>query len=547
MMFYSELKMAVSLTLVLLALLAITTTSASSTRPRGVSLAYASLYQPTHDKNWVCLDGIRTIPYDRINDDYCDCDDGSDEPGTAACSNGHFHCTNQGHIPQDIPSSRVDDGICDCCDGSDEIVENNGKKCKNNCHELGRAEELKRKVEADLHMRGAAKRDELITKGKQMQSERTARRAELETQRSEQEALKAEKENIKRDAEAAEADALEIYKEQQRELDAAAAEEAKLAEEPHNLRMEAEANFVRYDTNKDGFVEVTELQIDMTLDRDRNGVVTVDEAKYFLDERDRIDFDGFLALSWPRIKPVQMLAQGLFRPPFAEETEEAELHQDEKVEQPEHTTDNNKETHNTEDADAEEEETYEDEEEDVGVGSVTPENKQEYDPETQRLVDIAQEARNAFDEVDRNLREIDREIKDIDDQNAKDYGPNEEYATMDGECYSFEDREYVYTLCPFDRASQKSRSGGSETTLGRWDQWYGDENNKYSKQRYAHGASCWNGPQRSAVVHLKCALEPAIRSVTEPNRCEYFFDLETPAACDHEAFIAAEKDRHDEL
>jgi hypothetical protein len=30
--------------------------------------------------------GAVTIPCSRVNDDFCDCPDGSDEPGTAACS-----------------------------------------------------------------------------------------------------------------------------------------------------------------------------------------------------------------------------------------------------------------------------------------------------------------------------------------------------------------------------------------------------------------------------------------------------------------------------
>lgn len=42
---------------------------------------------------------------DRVNDDYCDCDDGWDEPGTAACSHlasSEFHCENGGFFPRKV-------------------------------------------------------------------------------------------------------------------------------------------------------------------------------------------------------------------------------------------------------------------------------------------------------------------------------------------------------------------------------------------------------------------------------------------------------------
>lgn len=39
----------------------------------------AALYDP--QKNFSCLDGSKMIPFSFVNDDYCDCSDGSDEPG----------------------------------------------------------------------------------------------------------------------------------------------------------------------------------------------------------------------------------------------------------------------------------------------------------------------------------------------------------------------------------------------------------------------------------------------------------------------------------
>lgn len=58
-----------------------------------------------------------SLPVEYINDDYCDCLDGSDEDKTSACSNGIFQCDAE--LLQ-LPSMYVNDGICDCCDGSDE-------------------------------------------------------------------------------------------------------------------------------------------------------------------------------------------------------------------------------------------------------------------------------------------------------------------------------------------------------------------------------------------------------------------------------------------
>ena len=64
---------------------------------------------------FTCLDGSKSIPVEAINDDFCDCADGSDEPGTSACEgvgDTWFYCKNEGHVPGRVRSSRVNDGIC---------------------------------------------------------------------------------------------------------------------------------------------------------------------------------------------------------------------------------------------------------------------------------------------------------------------------------------------------------------------------------------------------------------------------------------------------
>lgn len=78
----------------------------------GVHPDLLSKYVPLKSNTWRCLDGSKDIPWTAVNDDFCDCLDGSDEPGTSACFNGIFYCQNAGHIGASIPSSRVNDGLC---------------------------------------------------------------------------------------------------------------------------------------------------------------------------------------------------------------------------------------------------------------------------------------------------------------------------------------------------------------------------------------------------------------------------------------------------
>lgn len=110
---------------------------------------------------FVCDGGKTKLYPPQVNDEYCDCEDGSDEPGTSACSNSYFFCQNKGYRIVKIPSSRVADGVCDCCDGSDEYVYNT---CFNTCAQQAAAErELLDKMLND-YSRGKAIRDENIAR-----------------------------------------------------------------------------------------------------------------------------------------------------------------------------------------------------------------------------------------------------------------------------------------------------------------------------------------------------------------------------------------------
>lgn len=47
----------------------------------GVPPKLLASYTPSSSGSWKCLDGSKEIPWKFVNDDSCDCPDGSDEPG----------------------------------------------------------------------------------------------------------------------------------------------------------------------------------------------------------------------------------------------------------------------------------------------------------------------------------------------------------------------------------------------------------------------------------------------------------------------------------
>lgn len=470
-------------------------------------------------KPFSCFDGSAIIPIEHVNDDYCDCNDGSDEPGTNACLSGSFTCQNLGFVATRIPSSRVNDGICDCCDGSDEYRSN--RKCENSCNEMAskareEEERTRRVVEA-----GIAVKRELIQKGIEMRKQLRAKLDELESKKINAENEKSKLEEAKNTLEAKAKELTDI-------------QDAKFEEEKQKrlaIEKEIKSNelFAKLDENGDGNLRPEELLKHKDLDTlfDNDGEFSLEEAELLLDKLEVVDPRTFYDNYFDKISSyVQNI----------EKQQEEALRNEEADIPSEHE-------HGEHDEHGEMNQDEEQEEEQEPVSTPVPpvqhfNDKPEYDEQTKEVLAEAEKARNEYATSEQELRNVLSEISEIQRKLEYDVGSNEEFASMIDQCFEFDDREYIYKLCPFDRTVQKSKNGHGETSIGSWNSWETDPaGRKYKIMSYTNGQTCWNGPARSAKVYLACGSENKITSVSEPNRCEYEMHFETPCACDMSASI----------
>lgn len=129
---------------------------------RGIPKYDWSNYASTH---FSCDQGTK-IERKMFNDDFCDCEDGSDEPGTSACADkGTLFFCHDGGQDSSVYTSQVNDGVCDCCDGSDEY-DPPGKKsqCIDTCSQYDK-DAYSRAVQK--FKEGAMKLPEYLAKGGQ--------------------------------------------------------------------------------------------------------------------------------------------------------------------------------------------------------------------------------------------------------------------------------------------------------------------------------------------------------------------------------------------
>jgi len=494
---------------------------------RGVPPKLQSKYVVS--KPFACLDGSANIPFEFVNDDYCDCRDGSDEPGTSACPNGRFYCENKGYIGSTIPSHFVGDGVCDCCDGSDEYETR--VVCNNTCFELAQKTQAEREAKRALHEAGVNKKKEIMAKSVVLKAERQTKLDELNNELVQAESLLKEKEELKQKAEAPETEA----KDKQQKL----WDEQRAVREALENERKMKEMFDDLDTNHDSSISIEELQKHTELDTDLQNEFTVEEVRSILGA-DSVNFDEFnqtvfdqISNSYRKLSDVQFTTVA---PPSTETTEAVERPETEGDYEEEEEFDHPDSPPSPPVATSLEHEKH--------IHDDTP---PEYDDETKNLIQIADQARNEFYDAERKVQDIKRQQEDLKRQADVDIGVHGEYAAFIDQCYDYEEREYTYRLCMFKDAKQIPKGGGSEVTIGYWDSWAGPTENKYLKMRYGNGATCWNGPSRSLTVTFQCGIEHRPVDVREPTRCEYTMIFETPSACDEKVATSEFHSAHDEF
>ncbi|KZP21726.1 hypothetical protein FIBSPDRAFT_910677 [Athelia psychrophila] len=505
-------------------------TRAHST-PVGVQPDLAIKYTPKGD-TWTCLDGSATIPWKAVNDDYCDCKDGSDEPGTSACPNSIFYCSNVGHLGSVIPSSRVNDGLCEkeCCDGSDEAP----GVCPNVCESIGAEYRRIRDAERKLRKTGSKIRSSYIAYAKKEKTNLEAVIAASAQEIAMREKDVAHLQEIADRAESVSASALERKKNSplynslithskalaslKREHDAAHERTKALEEILSSLRegynpnyqdmavLEAVRGWEHFAGIKpDG--EETEGEEETQEDAEEE----LEEGMWSKERLESNELDNLL-----KTDHVGLL---LAHDEFAEGGASNIL---------------------------------------FDVTSYLPDALlPTFTSLTATLVDTlstlglahapaassgSSAAREAAKEAEHSLSLAREEKRSAEQEHAElfdveGFGAEGEWKKLQGLCLDRVQGDYTYEVCLFDEARQKPNRGGSTFSLGKWVGWNdapGVEVGSpeyYSKQRYEGGAKCWNGPNRSLQLLLTCGLENAITSVIELEKCEYQLEGTTPALC----------------
>ncbi|KAG8045215.1 hypothetical protein GUJ93_ZPchr0008g12282 [Zizania palustris] len=556
-----------------------------------------------------CRDGSGKFTRDKLNDDFCDCPDGTDEPGTSACPEGKFYCNNAGHSPITIFSSRVNDGICDCCDGSDEY--DSDATCKNTCWDAGKAAREKLKKKVATYKSGVVVRNQEVEKAKvafakdeeelaklkgeekilqglvdklkeqkrliEKAEEEERLRKENEEKRMKEEAEKQAAIEKKTSNASQEVDSQETHGNVQEDASKVAEHHDGDATSYENQTPERESSVEQHDSESQVGTSIKAGPGDESPPKDTSAEPTKEQEPTPVNSEglSREELGRLVASRWTGEKvdevskddkkeheaehdmlehPEEALEDELDVPEPAEDSYSG-YHSE--VEDDRHKFDD-------EDFSNESEDEYVDDH-DEHVESYKSDDDQKGDDHSdltsseqaswldkiqktvhnvlqafnffQTPVDLseASHVRKEYDDASSKLSKIQSRISTLTDKLKHDFGKEKEFYNFYDQCFENKEGKYTYKVCPFKKASQVE--GHSTTGLGRWDKF----EESYRVMGFSNGDRCWNGPDRSLKVRLRCGLSNELNDVDEPSRCEYVAVLSTPTLCSEDKLKELER------
>ncbi|CAH2352814.1 putative glucosidase 2 subunit beta [[Candida] railenensis] len=487
----------------------------------GVDPADSALYEPLIEngkKVWKCLsDPSIVLDYEQINNNYCDCPDGSDEPGTNACAKNRkqFYCANVGHFPGYIEHFKLNDGVCDydvCCDGSDEWLFKDGKQCPNKCLEINN--------QYRKYKEGAIKQlENSLAIKKKLESESLNMRKELQ-------------EGSQIIAQEIEAEEIRLSGLRQR-----------LEDHGDNVDGDDEEN---EDSVEEGgallynVLEPVISKLSTAIDHDRNEYKKVHQLEDILLKLINNYNPNFNDAA---VKEAVRTYQDYISNKADENVDETLNSQALLQEVVFHTRTF------VEPSQQESKDTVEETSASYGAPTFSnmvhyyfelliskflnaPEAEEEgkfYKREEQ--APLKKSSSIAYTSLSQEIEILEQEIQDskkhfssIEKDLSLDYGPSDILRAVRGQWVSNKLGEYNYNFGFFDTIYQDGN--GNNVHIGTFSTIEDGHVLVYNR-----GARCWNGPQRSAKVKLVCGEEPKLLSVSEPEKCEYHFELQTPIVC----------------
>ncbi|KAI1431034.1 glucosidase II beta subunit-like protein-domain-containing protein [Xylaria sp. CBS 124048] len=522
--------------------------------PRGVGPDFAKFYQVTDTFSCITRSSI-VIKASQVNDNTCDCPDGSDEPGTAACAildplspsqplpaslSGStnttnalpgFWCENKGHVGSYVPFMYVNDGVCDydiCCDGSEEYGHAGGVKCENKCAEIGKEWRRIEKLRQDNLERANKRRRTMVKESKELRRQVEARVVKLEAEI--------------RDLEQKEAELKTKFEEIER------SERGKVVKNEGPGKIGVLAGLA-----KGRVAELREALADVEGDRKQllervaelEGILSTFKEEYnpnFNDEGVKKAVRAWEDYAAKKAEKTEELDESSIAEIMKEDSETSGINWNE---------------------------FQEDEVSDTDIlysfEAYLPESLRGYLHEKINSLRIwliengiladtvskegesklVRAARDAHEAAKKNVQSkrttLDQEKSDLE----KDYGPDDIFRVLKGKCISVEAGEYEYELCWMDKTTQKSKKGGSRTNMGKFEKIgfrESDEEERHDGKglgrgtrmvlEFDNGQHCWNGPNRRTDVWLACAETEELWRVSEQEKCVYKMEVGTPAACE---------------